>query len=331
MWYLQTPIPTFLRTKHAIEAFLPPLSTICNASTARAPTIKCIATARVCIPQQSHKKYQFILLSGFYYIILLFFVCRYHPPSPEDILRFRHIIQQNGTSTPPTNAHLGFTHPHYPHHHLFMRPGVMGPLGDVYSCIKCEKMFSTPHGLEVHARRSHNGKRPFACELCNKTFGHEISLSQHRWIFLLILGIPFLIAIFNFITELFTMLKKFSNASSVGKHLSDPVRYQPICWYIATLAPTRANSAVSGSIRSLTWRNILTYIQVGFFFVWLYIAFVGYIEQWWDTLTLSLVLGDSFKNSSVFRGFINKKTKWGLNEKTKSLQLCHPSFSDSLN
>jgi growth factor independent 1 len=59
-----------------------------------------------------------------------------------------------------------------------LRP--VGPLGDVYSCIKCEKMFSTPHGLEVHARRSHNGKRPFACELCNKTFGHEISLSQHR-------------------------------------------------------------------------------------------------------------------------------------------------------
>ncbi|XP_072936306.1 uncharacterized protein sens-2 isoform X2 [Epargyreus clarus] len=53
------------------------------------------------------------------------------------------------------------------------------PIGDVYSCVKCEKMFSTPHGLEVHARRSHNGKRPFACELCSKTFGHEISLSQH--------------------------------------------------------------------------------------------------------------------------------------------------------
>lgn len=49
-----------------------------------------------------------------------------------------------------------------------------------FSCIKCEKMFSTPHGLEVHARRSHNGKRPFACEICNKTFGHEISLNQHR-------------------------------------------------------------------------------------------------------------------------------------------------------
>ncbi|KAL7049229.1 hypothetical protein ACKWTF_003634 [Chironomus riparius] len=105
----------------------------------------------------------------------------YHTPSPEDILRFRHLMQQNNNSNQPsTNAHLGFSHPHYPHHHLFMRSGIMGSIGDVYSCIKCEKMFSTPHGLEVHARRSHNGKRPYACELCNKTFGHEISLSQHR-------------------------------------------------------------------------------------------------------------------------------------------------------
>ena len=52
-----------------------------------------------------------------------------------------------------------------------------------FSCVKCEKMFSTPHGLEVHARRSHNGKRPFACDVCNKTFGHEISLNQHRSVF----------------------------------------------------------------------------------------------------------------------------------------------------
>ncbi|XP_059094186.1 zinc finger protein 358-like isoform X2 [Tigriopus californicus] len=52
--------------------------------------------------------------------------------------------------------------------------------GDIYSCMKCDKIFSTPHGLEVHARRAHNGKRPYACELCNKTFGHEISLTQHR-------------------------------------------------------------------------------------------------------------------------------------------------------
>ncbi|XP_030748759.1 zinc finger protein Gfi-1-like [Sitophilus oryzae] len=88
-------------------------------------------------------------------------------PSAEDIYRLRHHLMNNPAGV----------HPH--HHHLLMRPGMM-PLGDVYSCIKCEKMFSTPHGLEVHARRSHNGKRPFACELCNKTFGHEISLSQHR-------------------------------------------------------------------------------------------------------------------------------------------------------
>lgn len=112
--------------------------------------------------------------------LTLIIVISYHPPSPEDILRFRHLMQQNNNSNPPANSHLGFSHPHYPHHHLFMRPSIMGPIGDVYSCIKCEKMFSTPHGLEVHARRSHNGKRPYACELCNKTFGHEISLSQHR-------------------------------------------------------------------------------------------------------------------------------------------------------
>ncbi|XP_050308356.1 zinc finger protein Gfi-1 isoform X2 [Anthonomus grandis grandis] len=88
-------------------------------------------------------------------------------PSAEDMYRLRHHFLGNPSGM----------HPH--HHHLLMRPGMM-PIGDVYSCIKCEKMFSTPHGLEVHARRSHNGKRPFACELCNKTFGHEISLSQHR-------------------------------------------------------------------------------------------------------------------------------------------------------
>ncbi|XP_077986800.1 uncharacterized protein LOC144441140 [Glandiceps talaboti] len=49
-----------------------------------------------------------------------------------------------------------------------------------FSCVKCKKVFSTPHGLEVHVRRSHSGKRPYACEICNKTFGHAVSLSQHR-------------------------------------------------------------------------------------------------------------------------------------------------------
>ena len=117
-----------------------------------------------------------------------------HHPTAEELYRLRqHFMAAAATGSPGgslagapgslPHQHVvpgGPDHHHHHHHHLLMRgPGVV-PLGDVYSCIKCEKMFSTPHGLEVHARRSHNGKRPFACELCNKTFGHEISLSQHR-------------------------------------------------------------------------------------------------------------------------------------------------------
>ncbi|XP_072344956.1 zinc finger protein Gfi-1b isoform X2 [Scyliorhinus torazame] len=48
-----------------------------------------------------------------------------------------------------------------------------------YNCIKCNKVFSTAHGLEVHVRRSHSGMRPFACDLCGKSFGHAVSLEQH--------------------------------------------------------------------------------------------------------------------------------------------------------
>ncbi|KAM6963324.1 growth factor independent 1A transcription repressor b isoform 2-T2 [Aplochiton taeniatus] len=53
-------------------------------------------------------------------------------------------------------------------------------LNGAYKCIKCSKVFSTPHGLEVHVRRSHSGTRPFACEMCAKTFGHAVSLEQHK-------------------------------------------------------------------------------------------------------------------------------------------------------
>ncbi|CAM9205842.1 unnamed protein product [Lampetra planeri] len=49
-----------------------------------------------------------------------------------------------------------------------------------YKCVKCCKVFSTPHGLEVHVRRSHSGTRPFECSICGKTFGHAVSLDQHR-------------------------------------------------------------------------------------------------------------------------------------------------------
>ena len=73
--------------------------------------------------------------------------------------------------------------------------------GEVYSCAQCEKMFTTPHGLEVHTRRSHNGARPFACELCNKTFGHEISLSQHRHNIMFFLSFEKVFIIFFFIVS----------------------------------------------------------------------------------------------------------------------------------
>ncbi|KAJ3600108.1 hypothetical protein NHX12_034058 [Muraenolepis orangiensis] len=53
-------------------------------------------------------------------------------------------------------------------------------LNGAYKCVKCSKVFSTPHGLEVHARRSHSGTRPYACDMCGKTFGHAVSLEQHR-------------------------------------------------------------------------------------------------------------------------------------------------------
>ncbi|XP_003494657.1 fez family zinc finger protein 2-like isoform X1 [Bombus impatiens] len=126
-----------------------------------------------------------------------------HPPPPGSSILYPPLHLQGGLLPPHPHHPLSYLHPQLLPHHLLpphlhpllrgVHPGHPGlhsthtahglhhhPLGDVYSCVKCDKMFSTPHGLEVHARRSHNGKRPFACELCNKTFGHEISLTQHR-------------------------------------------------------------------------------------------------------------------------------------------------------
>ncbi|XP_038125437.1 growth factor independent 1A transcription repressor b [Cyprinodon tularosa] len=62
-------------------------------------------------------------------------------------------------------------------------PGLLCPnliLNGAYKCVKCGKVFSTPHGLEVHVRRSHSGTRPYACDICGKTFGHAVSLEQHK-------------------------------------------------------------------------------------------------------------------------------------------------------
>ncbi|XP_028394595.1 zinc finger protein Gfi-1b-like [Dendronephthya gigantea] len=51
---------------------------------------------------------------------------------------------------------------------------------ETFGCVKCKKVFATPHGLEVHVRRSHSGKRPYQCNLCEKSFGHSVSLEQHK-------------------------------------------------------------------------------------------------------------------------------------------------------
>ncbi|XP_068695645.1 fez family zinc finger protein 2-like [Montipora foliosa] len=49
-----------------------------------------------------------------------------------------------------------------------------------FTCDTCHKLFCTPHGLEVHVRRSHAGIRPYGCATCSKTFSHFVSLAQHR-------------------------------------------------------------------------------------------------------------------------------------------------------
>ena len=65
---------------------------------------------------------------------------------------------------------------------LDMSKGLLGGANGLssFECVTCKKLFSTPHGLEVHVRRTHSGQRPYACDVCHKTFGHAVSLSQHR-------------------------------------------------------------------------------------------------------------------------------------------------------
>ena len=51
-----------------------------------------------------------------------------------------------------------------------------------FSCKMCRKTYVTSHGLEVHAQRCHVmlGCRVYECEICQKNFGHAVSLAQHR-------------------------------------------------------------------------------------------------------------------------------------------------------
>ncbi|XP_030599125.1 zinc finger protein Gfi-1b-like [Archocentrus centrarchus] len=53
------------------------------------------------------------------------------------------------------------------------------PTSSLFSCVTCEKVYSTAHGLEVHVRMSHRGNALFPCGLCDKSFGHAVSLEQH--------------------------------------------------------------------------------------------------------------------------------------------------------
>lgn len=66
----------------------------------------------------------------------------------------------------------------------FSHSGWLSPslfsLASLTLCALFTQVFSTPHGLEVHVRRSHSGTRPFACDMCGKTFGHAVSLEQHK-------------------------------------------------------------------------------------------------------------------------------------------------------
>lgn len=94
---------------------------------------------------------------------------------------------QGGLLTPNPHHPLSYLHPHllphnllsshlhpllravHPAHSVVHSPHATHglhhphPLGDVYSCIKCDKMFSTPHGLEVrfHRQKYKKSKQSF--------------------------------------------------------------------------------------------------------------------------------------------------------------------------
>uniref|UniRef100_A0A8C3VZX0 Growth factor independent 1B transcriptional repressor n=1 Tax=Catagonus wagneri TaxID=51154 RepID=A0A8C3VZX0_9CETA len=91
---------------------------------------------------------------------------RQAPSTMQSAFLERSVSLYGSPLVPSTEPPLDFS--------LHYSPGM-----DAYHCVKCNKVFSTPHGLEVHVRRSHSGTRPFACDVCGKTFGHAVSLEQH--------------------------------------------------------------------------------------------------------------------------------------------------------
>ncbi|XP_028317981.1 zinc finger protein Gfi-1b [Gouania willdenowi] len=91
---------------------------------------------------------------------------RLPPPYKPRQMTFSPTVLQHENHSPPPQQPLDYS-THY------------SPTSNTYHCITCDKVFSTPHGLEVHVRRSHSGVRPFGCSICRKTFGHAVSLEQH--------------------------------------------------------------------------------------------------------------------------------------------------------
>lgn len=99
-----------------------------------------------------------------------------HPPPLGSSILYPPLHLQGGLLPPHPHHPLSYLHPQLLPHHLLpphlhpllrgvhpAHPGLHSthtahglhhphPLGDVYSCVKCDKMFSTPHGLEVHMR-----------------------------------------------------------------------------------------------------------------------------------------------------------------------------------
>uniref|UniRef100_A0A914WV47 C2H2-type domain-containing protein n=1 Tax=Plectus sambesii TaxID=2011161 RepID=A0A914WV47_9BILA len=86
------------------------------------------------------------------------------------------VVPSSALSREPSNDALNKLEPHETGD---TRSVMHSGSASLFSCIKCSKIFTTAHGLEVHVRRSHTGRRPYTCDVCNKSFGHEVSLQQH--------------------------------------------------------------------------------------------------------------------------------------------------------
>ncbi|KAL8567211.1 hypothetical protein ACOMHN_046621 [Nucella lapillus] len=101
---------------------------------------------------------------------------RDHPPFPPALARPYSLLSLTDTTDALGRSRSGFLPP------VHMPPPSKRAVANAsaYECAKCAKLFTTAHGLEVHVRRSHSGTRPYACDACEKTFGHAVSLDQHR-------------------------------------------------------------------------------------------------------------------------------------------------------